>query len=170
MATPDKFQLILERWKASLRSKKRATEYVTSNFDELFDELAQAGATFEEAYEMLPSAIKAHQPSPGLIRQYWKQRKLEKKGFDTPEKEFAEKWCGDIADMATNSFYNSFPMQATQTSEGYSAGKISEKEYKLMRKHADQFKPIDLNSLPDPNEDLMTDEEEILKFIKERMR
>jgi len=171
MSTPDKLRLIFERWKASLRDKDRSTEHVVSNFDELFDDLAKAGASFDEAYEMLSAAIKAHQPGPGLIRQYWKITKSRSKTFELSEKEFAEKWCGDIADMATNSFYNSFPMQTqeTKSSDGYSAGKISEKEYKLMRKHAAQFKPLDFSTLPDVNEDLMTDEEEILKFIKERM-
>jgi hypothetical protein len=172
MSSPDKLQLILERWKASLRDKDRSTEFVMSNFDELFDELSKSGATFDEAYDILPRAIKAHQPTPGLIRSFWKLTKSKSKRFDLSEKEFGEKWCSDIADMATNSFYNSFPMQENSSgpSQGYSAGKISEKEYKLMRQHADKFKTLDLNSLPDPNDDLMTDEEEILKFIKERMR
>jgi hypothetical protein len=168
---PDKLQFIFERWKASLRDRDRSTEHVTSNFDELFDDLAKAGATFEEAYDFLPSAIKAHQPAPGLIRSFWKLTKSRSRNFDLSEKEFAEKWCRDIADMATNSFYNSFPMQNPhKTSEGFAAGKISEKEYKLMRQHADQFNPFDFSTLPDSNEDLMTDEEEILKLIKERLK
>ena len=167
---PDKLHLIFERWKASLRNKDRSAECVVSNFDELFDDLSKAGATFEEAYDLLPSAIKVHQPLPGLIRSYWKLQKTRSRRFDLSEKEFAEKWCSGIADDATNSFYNSFPMQGQPTSDGYAAGKISEKEYKLMRQHADQFKPLDLDLLPNTNEDLMTDEEEILRFIKERMR
>jgi hypothetical protein len=170
MSTPDKLRLIFERWKASLRDRDRSTEHVVSNFDELFDDLAKADASFEEAYEILPIAIKAHQPAPGLIRQYWKLTKSRAKNFDLSEKEFADKWCGDIADMATNSFYNSFPMQSTQPSDGYSDGKISKKEYRLMRQHAERFKPIDFSTLPDANEDLMTDEEEIMKLLKERMR
>jgi hypothetical protein len=169
MSSSDKFQLIFEKWKASLRDRDRSAEHVTSNFDDLFDELARAGATFEEAHDILPSAIKAHQPAPGLIRQFWKLTKGRSKNFDLSEKEFADKWCGDIADQATNSFHNSFSIQTTQP-QGFAAGKISDKEYKLMRQHADHFKQLDLGSLPDPNEELMTDEEEILKFIKERMK
>lgn len=164
-----KFQLIFEKWKASLRDRDRSAEFVTSNFDDLFDELSRAGATFDEAHEIMPMAVKAHQPSSGLIRQVWKLTKTRLKTFDLSEKEFAEKWCGDIADQAVNSFHNSFQMQMPQP-EGFSAGKISDKEYKLMRQHADHFKQLDLSSLPDPNEDLMTDEEEILKYIKERMK
>lgn len=168
---PDKLQFIFERWKASLRDRDRSTEHVTSNFDELFDDLAKANASFEEAYAILPSAIKAHQPAPGLIRSFWKLTKTRQRSFDLSEKEFADKWCSDISDMATNSFYNSFPMNSPQQApDGYAAGKISEKEYKLMRNHADMFKPLDLAALPDPNEDLMTDEEEILRFIKERLK
>lgn len=170
MSSPDKLQLILERWKASLREKDRSTEHVASNFDELFEELSQAGATFDEAYDILPRAIKAHQPSPGLIRSFWKLTKGKSKRFDLSEKEFGEKWCNDIADMGTNSFHNSFSMPTAGPSEGYSSGKISDKEYKLMRQHADKFKTLDLSALPDPNDELMTDEEEILKFIKERLR
>jgi hypothetical protein len=171
-ATPDKLQFIFERWKASLRDRDRSTEHVTSNFDELFDDMSKAGALFDEAYAFLPNAIKAHQPAPGLIRSFWKLTKTRSRTFDLSEKEFADKWCSDIADMATNSFYNSFPVQnpTQQNPDGYAAGKISEKEYKLMRTHANQFKPLDLSALPDPNEDLMTDEEEILKFIKERLQ
>jgi hypothetical protein len=166
MSTPDKLKLVFERWKASLRDRDRSSEHVTNNFDELFDDLAKEGATFEEAHAILPQAIKAHQPAPSLIRAFWKLEKQRKRNFDFSEKEFAEKWCGDIADKATNSFYNSFPMQETSAAQGYASGKISEKEHKLMRQHADKFKPLDLNTLPDVNEDLMTDEEEIMKFIK----
>lgn len=170
MSSPDKLQLIFQRWKASLRDRDRSTEHVVGNFDELFDDLAKAGATFEEAHELLPIAIKAHQPSPGLIRSYWKLMKTRRQKFDLSEKEFAEKWCGDIADMATNSFYNSFPVQEPEVEEPVAKGTITEKEYKLMRQHANKFKPINLDSLPDPSEELMTDEEEILRFIKERMQ
>jgi hypothetical protein len=168
MSNPDKLQLIFERWKASLRERDRSAENVASNFDELFDELAKAGATFEEAHAFLPSATKAHQPSPGLIRSFWKIRKSAAR-VTLSEKEFGEKWCNDIADVAVNSFYNSFPMQSP-VSSSFATDKISDKEYKLMRQHADKFKQLDLNSLPDPNDELMTDEEEILKFIKDRMR
>lgn len=169
MSTQDKFKLIFEKWKASLRDRDRGAEHVLSNFDDLFDELARAGATFDEAHDILPIAIKAHQPAPGLIRQFWKLTKSKSKTFDLSEKEFAEKWCGDIADQGTNSFHNSFPMQKLEP-KGLATDKISDKEYKLMRQHADQFKSLNLDTLPDPNEELMTDEEEILKFIKERMK
>jgi len=169
MSNPDRFKLIFEKWKASLRDRDRSAEYVTSNFDDLFDELSRAGASHDEAHEFLSAATKAHQPAPGLIRNYWKLQKGKSRAFDLSEKEFAEKWCGDIADQAVNSFNNSFSIDVPEA-QGFAAGKISDKEYKLMRKHADQFKPLDLSSLPDPNEELMTDEEEILKYIKERMK
>jgi hypothetical protein len=161
---------MFDRWKASLRDRDRSTENVVSNFDELFDDLSKAGSSFEEAHEILPLAIKAHQPSPALIRSYWKLTKSRSKNFDLSEKEFAEKWCGDIADMATNSFYNSFPVHSPNESTGFPTEKIDDKEYKLMRRHAEKFNQLDLSSLPDPNEDLMTDEEEILKFIRERLK
>lgn len=171
MSTQDKLQLIFDRWKASLRSKDRSTEHVTSNFDELFEDFVREGATLEEARKFLPIAIKAHQPGPALIRSFWKLSKSKSKNFDISEKEFGEKWCKDIEDMATESFFNAFPIEtAPTTQQGYSGGKISDKEYKLMRQHADKFKPINLDTLPDPNEELMTDEEEILRFIKERMK
>jgi hypothetical protein len=169
MSLPDKLQLVFERWKASLRNRNKSTEHVVSNFDELFDDLSKEGATFDEAHAILPTAIKAHQPAPSVIRSYWKLTKSRTKNFDTPEKEFAEKWCGDIADMATNAFYNSFPIQ-TQPSTVLPTSKIDDKEYKLMRRHADSFKPIDWATIPDVNEDLMTDEEEIWRWLKERMK
>jgi hypothetical protein len=169
MSTPDKFQLIFEKWKAALRDRKRNAEYVASNFDDLFDELSNAGATFDEAYEILPAAIKAHQPRPDLIRQVWKLNKVKSKGFDLSEKEFADKWCGDISDQATNSFYNSFPMPVAPGSE-FLTGKIDTKEYKLLRQRAAQFNPIDWTKIPEINDELMTDEEEIWKWLKERMK
>jgi hypothetical protein len=167
---PDKYQLIFERWKASLRDRDRSTEHVVSNFDELFDNLLRAGASFEEAYEILPTAIKAHQPAPGLIRSFWSLQKSRNKKFNLSEKEFTEKWCGDIADMGKNSFFNYFPMAIATPPDDkeYTAGKISEREYRLMRQHADQFRPLDLNLLPNPSEDLLFDEAEILKLFGKR--
>ena len=169
MSEQDKYRLIFERWKASLRDRNRSTEHVVSNFDDLFDDLAKAGATFDDAHAILPIAIKAHQPDQGLIRQLWKMKKSNPR-FDISEKEFGQNWCNDIADMATNSFYNSFPMPNQSPSTNIPTDKIDEKEYKLMRRHADQFRQLDLNTLPDPSEDLMTDEEEIWKWLKERIK
>ena len=170
LQTPDPLKLIFERWKASLRDRKRSAEHVLANFDDLFQELSAAGATFEEAYEILPAAIKAHQPPPATIRSFWKLQKSRIRNFDTTEKELAEKWCNDIADQGTNSFYAIFPAPTGSGTQSYSGGKISEKEYKQMRAHADRFRPLDLSTLPDPSDDLMTDEDEIWNFIKERMR
>ena len=165
---PDKNRLIFEKWKADLSGKSRATEAVNSNFEDLFDALYRAGATFQEAYALLPEAIKAHLPPPSTIRLFWKR---DKKNHDSTEKEYGEKWCKDIEDRGTSMFYAIFPLPEghdDQDPKVYGDGKVSEREHRLQRDHASRFKKMDLSSLPDPNQNLMS-EEELYEFLKRQM-
>ncbi|CAM6003889.1 unnamed protein product [Sphagnum balticum] len=162
------FDSIFERWKAALQQKDRSRNSVSPNFDELFDQLLSAGASFDEARTYLQPAIKAHLPAANIARAIWKNAKNNPINAETTEKEFIEGWHKYIADSATTSFYNMFPVPADgddKEKKIYGDGKITEKEYKLLRDHANKFKPLDLNSLPDPNENLMT-EQELLDFIE----
>jgi predicted RNase H-like HicB family nuclease len=141
--------LIYEKWKASLREKDRSREFVSSNFDELFDAFNSAGATFEEAHAYLQQAIKVHLPSPGLARATWKMVKGSPNNAEITEKEFIDGWHKDIGDKATNSFYHVYPLPEEQDHDGEPKvyGSMSAKEYKLQRKHADSYPVLDTEEL-----------------------
>jgi hypothetical protein len=140
---------IYERWKAALRDKDRSSGSVGSNFDELFDALNAAGASFDEAHAMLPQAIKAHQPNAGLAKATWKMVKGNPKNADLSEREFIDQWNKDIADRATNSFYNVYPVPDEGDDDGEPKvfGSMSAKEYKMQRKHADSYPILDTEEL-----------------------
>ena len=141
--------LIYERWKASLREKDRSREFVSGNFDELFDAFNSAGATFEEAHSYLPQAIKVHLPSPGVVKAIWKQSKGNPANADLTEKEFAEGWNKDIADKATNSFYHIYKLPSDEDidPEPKVFGSMSEKEYKAQRKNVSTYPILDTEEL-----------------------
>ncbi len=141
--------LIYEKWKASLREKDRSREFVSSNFDELFDAFNSAGATFEEAHSYLQQAIKVHSPSPGLAKATWKMVKNSPTNSELTEREFMDGWLKDIADKATNSFYHVYPLPKDKDDdpEPKVYGSMSAKEYKLQRKHADSYPVLDTEDL-----------------------
>jgi hypothetical protein len=157
--------LIYEKWKASLREKDRSKDFVSTNFDELFDVLNSAGATFEEAHAFLPQAIKVHLPSPGLAKATWKLVKNNQNNLEVSEKEFIDSWHKDIGDKATNSFYHiySLPEDKDEDPEPKVYGNMSVREYKLQRKHAESYPILDTEELErrlqsetyDPAEDIL---------------
>lgn len=164
MATAN-LDLIYERWKASLREKDRSREFVSANFDELFDAFNSAGATFEEAHAYLQQAIKVHLPSPGLAKATWKMVKNNPTNSEMTEKEFIDGWSKDISDKATNSFYHVYPLPEEHDNDGEPKiyGSMSAKEYKLQRKHADSYPILDTEELEkrlqscvfDPEKDIL---------------
>ena len=165
-----KLDLIYERWKASLRDKKRSKDYVESNFDELFDEFNRAGATFEEAHAYLPQAINVHLPTPGLAKSIWKTVRNNPNNIGGSEKEFIESWHKDIGDKATNSFFNIYPLpkDADEDPEPKVYGSMSVKEYRLQRKHADSYPILDTEELEkrlqqlgafDPTKDILGEDD-----------
>jgi hypothetical protein len=150
--TANKFDLIFEQWKADLKNKDRSAPSVYGNFEELFNSLRAAAATFEEAHAFLTTAVKAHQPAPGLARNTYKSLKSEGKMGLTTEKEFSDKWNGDIADWATNAFYDTFPRPKTKDEEDDDGepkvyGNMSIKEYKLQRRYADSYPVLNTEEL-----------------------
>ena len=161
--------LIYERWKASLKDKDKSIDFVTQNFNELFDDLNGAGATFEEAHAYMYQAIKAHLPPPTLAKNIWKVMRNNPAHIGKSEKEFIDGWNQDISDKATNSFYNIYELPDDKEEDldpkVYGGGKISEKEYKLMRSHADKFTPVDLKSLEIETSETLT-EEELLDLVR----
>jgi len=135
-------EIIFEEWKANLRSKDRSAVAVSSNFEELFEELKKAGITFDEAHGLLSKAIKAHQPDNGLAKNVWKQFKHNPKIGCYSEKEFIDRWNSDIASKATEAFFSLYPREKIkdpEDSEPKVYGNMSAKEYKAQRKYADQY-------------------------------
>ena len=162
--------LIYERWKASLQEKDRTRNFVSSNFDELFDAFNSAGATFEEAHSYLPQAIKVHLPSPGVAKATWKMLKNSPNNAESSEKEFIDSWHKDISDKATNSFYHVYPLpeEKDDDKEPKVYGNMSAKEYKLQRKIADSYPILDTEELEsrlksdgyDPVEDILGEDDD----------
>jgi hypothetical protein len=147
MSTPDKntLELVLKQWVADLKSKDRRKDNVKNNFDELFEKLKNAGATFDEAHELLPKAIKAHQPAPGLARTVYKKLKPH---LDKTEKEYIEEWNKNIEDLGTQAFFEYFPIQnLDEDSEPKVFGNMSAKEYKAQRRYAEQFPVLNTTEL-----------------------
>lgn len=169
MTTDNKVDLIFEKWKASLATKDKGWGAVSSNFDELFDELANIGTTFDEAHAILPAAIKAHQPAPGLVKSMWRTVRSQPKYAGMTEKEYADGWNGEIADKGTNSFYSAFqvPEPPDDDGEPKTHGSMSAKEYRLQRRHAESYPVLDTEELGrrirsgayNPAEDLLGDKE-----------
>jgi hypothetical protein len=164
MPTPN-LDLIFEKWRASLREKDRSREFVSSNFDELFDAFNSAGATFEEAHSYLQQAVKVHLPSPGLAKTQWKLLKNAPAHADKTEKEFIDGWHQDITDRATNSFYHVYPLPEDKDDDNEPKvyGSMSAKEYKLQRRNADSYPILDTEELEkrlqscifDPEKDIL---------------
>ena len=136
------FDLIYEEWKANLRSKDKSAGSVSSNFEELFEELKKAGITFDEAHDILSKAIKAHQPPLALAKNTYKACKSNPKIGCYSEKEFIDRWNDDIASKATEAFFSLYPREKIkdpEDSEPKVYGNMSAKEYKAQRKYADQY-------------------------------
>jgi hypothetical protein len=165
-----KLDLIYERWKASLRDKDRSKDFVSSNFDELFDALNSAGASFDEAHAYLAPAIKVHLPTAALAKAIWRVAKNNPGNLGMSEKEFTESWHKDIGDKATNSFYGVYPLveDKDEDPEPKVYGSMSAKEYKLQRKHADSYPVLDTEELErrlqsetyDPSADILGEDDD----------
>jgi hypothetical protein len=147
---PSNLDLILEEWIANLKNKDRSAANVETNFEELFEALKRANATFDDAHNLLPKAIKAHLASPIVIRRTYKLKKQQGK-IDVSEKEFTDTWNKDIADKGTAAMYHVFPRpkpkDEDEDDEPKVYGSMSVKEYKAQRKHAEQFPILDTEAL-----------------------
>lgn len=144
----DNAQLIFEKWKAELRSKDRSRKAVPGNFDELFEELKRDGVDFQTAHDILPKAIKAHQPSASLAKKFYKELK-KASNFSKTEQEFIDDWNQSISDAGTESFYSFFDLkkEVKDDDEPKVFGNMSAREYRAQRKYAESFPVIDTNEL-----------------------
>lgn len=140
------FDLIFEEWKASLKTRDRSKNALEGNFEDFFNELKNAGATFEEAHAWLPKAVKAHLPSPVIAKNAYKMAKSSPRVSSLSEKEFIESWHENIDATATNVFFSVFPREKPKVTEA-NHGNIPAREYKAMRAYADSFPILDVEGL-----------------------
>ena len=163
------FDMIFERWKAALKSKKRSHEFVNSNFDELFDALCNAGATLDNAKAILPQAIKAHQPTSTTAKFVWNNVRRNPKFAGISEHEFIADWNKDIADSATTSMYVFFPIPADTDDDGspkiFGDGKVSSREHALQNAHSDSFEMLDVEEVE--KQDRILSVEEMMSVLGE---
>jgi hypothetical protein len=168
MSTPN-LDLIFERWKAILSTRSRKRDDTPGNFDELFEQLYNAGATLDQARSICTDAIKAHSPNSVTAKYIWNKARCDPKFNGVTYNEFVTDWHKDIADKAANSMYTFFPIPADTNDDGepkiLGDNKMSVKEYKLLRNHANQFRPVDLKSLNATDSDLLS-EEELLNLVR----
>lgn len=135
-------------WVNSGESSRRGKDRIKPNFEDLFEKWKKADATFDDLYETwLPKAIKAHQPSSsrarGVYDSFRKKFKINK-----TEKEFIEEWNGNIANLATETFFEFFPAPRLDVDDEPKVyGSMSAKEYAAQRRHADQYPTIDTAEL-----------------------
>jgi hypothetical protein len=144
--------LIFEEWKATLRNKNRGAANVMANFEELFETLNKAGATFDEARDFVPVAAKAHYPTTTIQKSSYKNAKSLPKMAGITEKEFIDQWHEDIANKALSAFYSIFPRPKTdeekdEDNEPKVYGQMSVKEYRMQRTHAESFPRLDTEEL-----------------------
>ena len=149
-------KLILEKWIADLASKDRSRPNVAANFDELFSEWYHAGISFEDAYALVDTAIKAHLPSAHMARTTYRKLKGSP-GFIKTESEFVADWNKSIKDTGLQVFYNYFQIDGENPvqQEKKSYGNMSTAEYLKQRRYADSFPTITSKDVPpfEPIED-----------------
>jgi len=152
--------LIFDRWKAALSTKNRKRENTPSNFDELFEALRNAGATLEEARDICPEAIKAHQPTASTAKFVWNSVRNSSQFAGVTQAEFITDWNKDIADTATSSMYVFFPIPDGGDDDGEPKvhGKMSSREHALQSAHADSFEMVDFDEV-DKQDGLLLEEE-----------
>lgn len=148
MSNPNVFDLVFEEWKALLTKKDRSTNFIESNFEELFEELRRAGASFEEAHAILPRAVKAHLPSPSLVKNVYKNIKFKPGVIGTSEKEFSDRWCDDITSKGSSAFFNIYPLDKPQVAEEPKIyGSLTVKEHRQQRDYLSQFPVLNTAAL-----------------------
>jgi len=144
-------KLIMERWIAELHTKDRTAGNIANNFDELFSEWYHAGISFEDAYNLVEEALKAHYPSASIARRTFKLKKQEWH-LDKSEKEFIDDWNKGIRDTGLQVFYNYFQIDGetpSQPQEKKTYGSMSTGEYLKQRKYMDSIPTLDVDSLPE---------------------
>jgi len=145
--TVSKYDLLFDKWKASLAGRDRSKPFWQSNFEELFDELKTEGLVLESAYEYLDRAIKAYTPSKTIVKNTYNKWKSSR---NVDLQEFQDNWFNGIADTAKVAFFNVFPITTKKIeddNEPKMFGNMSAKEYKMQRAFADEFPVLNTRAL-----------------------
>ena len=139
-------ELVLVEWVANLKSRDRTRKAVRPNFEELFQKWKDLDASFDDLYEnLLPKAIKAHQPIPSVARSTYKALKAK---IDKTEKEFVDEWNSSIEGTGQEVFFEFFPATTLdKDDEPKVYGNMSKTEYQAQRRYADQFPTLNTDEL-----------------------
>lgn len=150
MSQNKNIELVFAEWNASLKKRDKTAKSLRPNFEELFSRWKSADASREDIYEIwLPKAISAHNPTSSVVRTVYKRLKTDIRGFDKTEKEFEEHWRKTIADIATEVFFEYFPLSISvdDDTEPKVYGSMSAKEYGLQRRYIEQYPILDTTEL-----------------------
>lgn len=147
-----KNDLIFQQWKASLAERDKSKGAVQRNFEELFDSLKAEGMEFEEAYSLLPKAIKAHYPASSHVKNAYKKWKYLNKW--NSEKELEDQWRQDIENSAQVAFFNVYPVEVKSTPKKTEEekdpiifGSMTAEQYKIQREYAEEWPRVDLSEI-----------------------
>jgi len=146
MSQDEIHELIFEQWSADLSKKDRSKKGVRFNFEELFSTLNKAQVPFKIAKSLLPLAIKIHLPNLAVRRNTWQKWKTL---VSCSEEDFNKSWIDGIKNTATAVFFEEYPIVVNDDDDGEPKkyGGMSEKEYKLQRRHADSFPTLNTDRL-----------------------
>lgn len=141
-----KVELIFDKWKAELVGKDRSRGAVANNFDELFNNWYRSKVSFDDAYALLDTAIKAHLPTDSIAKNTF--RRLKKQAnIPKNESEFVLEWKQNIAATAKQVFYSLYDIDGTTTVDEVKYGNMSSQEYRKQRKYADSHPLLDWESI-----------------------
>jgi len=149
---PTKHELIFQQWRASLSERDKGKGSVQRNFEELFDSLKADGMEFEEAYALLPKAIKAHYPNSGHVKNAYKKWKYLNKW--NSEKDLEDQWRQDIDNGGELAFFNIYPIETKSSpkepeeeKELAIFGNMTAEEYKIQRDYAEEWPRVDISEI-----------------------
>jgi hypothetical protein len=114
---------------------------VDGNFDVLFCNLKNSKVNFDLAHEIMNKAIIAHYPNQSIIDNVYKRINATLKG--KTKQEFSDDWKESISASGKRMFYSQYDIEGSAKEEKKEYGSMSAREYRLQRKHAEEFPLID---------------------------
>lgn len=137
-----KAELIFDKWKAELAGKDRSRTAVAGNFDELFSNWHRSKVSFDDAYELLDAAIKAHMPTDAVAKNTFRRLKRTAH-IQKNEVEFTTEWKNNITTTGKQVFYSLYDIEGDAPQEEVKYGNMSAQEYRKQRKYADGHPLLD---------------------------
>ncbi len=142
-----KAELIFDKWKAELVGKDRSRSAVSGNFDELFSNWFRSKVSFDDAYALLDTAIKAHLPTDSIAKNTFKRLKRQA-GISKNEIEFIGEWKQNISATAKQVFYSLYDIDGVNSSpDEVKYGSMSAQEYRKQRKYANSHPLLDWTNI-----------------------